>query len=40
MYKKLFISKHTWHKGGIEVIDDTDVNSIYFWLNEKHYEGK
>ena len=35
-----FISKHTWNRGGIEVIDDTDVNSIYFWLNEKNLERK
>ena len=35
-----FISKHTWHRGGIEAVDDADVNSIYFWLNGKHYEEK
>ena len=29
------ISKIAWNSNGVEVINDTDVNSIYFWLNEK-----
>ena len=29
------ISKIAWNNSGVEVINDTDVNSIYFWLNEK-----
>ena len=30
--------KETWKKCGIEVIIDIYINSIYFWLNEKHIE--
>ena len=29
------ISKIAWNNSGVEVINDTDVNNIYFWLNEK-----
>ena len=34
------ISKIVWKNSGAEVIDDIDVNSRYFWLNEKHIETK
>ena len=34
------ISKIAWKNSGVEVIDDTYVNSRYFWLNEKHIETK
>ena len=32
------ISAETWKNSGVEVINDIDVNSIYFWLNGKHIE--
>ena len=38
MYKMSLIPKETWKKCGIEVINDIYINSIYFWLNEKHIE--
>ena len=34
------ISKTAWKNSGAEVIDDTDANNRYFWLNEKHIETK
>ena len=34
------ISKIAWKNNGVEVIDDIGVNSICFWLNEKHIETK
>ena len=32
------ISKTAWKLIGVEIIGDTDVNSRYIWLNEKHME--
>ena len=40
MYKITVISKEEWKNSGVDVIDDIDVKSIYFWLNEKHIELK
>ena len=34
------ISKMVREGTGVEGIDDIDVNSRYFWLNEKHIETK
>ena len=34
------ISKIIWKSTGVEVIDDIDLNSRYFWLNKKHIEEK
>ena len=34
------IIKITWKNNRIETINDIDVNSRYFWLNEKHIETK
>ena len=32
------IRKIAWENRDIEAINDIDVNSIYFWLNEKHIQ--
>ena len=40
MNKMAIISKISWKNIDVEVINDIDVNSIYFWLNEKHVETK
>ena len=34
------ISKIAWKDSGVEVINDIDANSIYFWLNENHIETR
>lgn len=34
------ISRIAWRNSRVEVIDDIDVNSTYFWLNEKHIETR
>ena len=38
--KRSIINKIAWKNSSLEVIDDTDVNCIYFWLNERHIEIK
>ena len=32
------IRAKTWKNGGVEVINDNDVNSINLWLSEKYIE--
>ena len=32
------ISKIAWKNSGVKAINDIDVNSRYFWLNEKCIE--
>ena len=32
------ISKIAWKNSGIEVINDNDVKSVYFWLNVSYIE--
>ena len=34
------ISKIAWKNTGVEVLDDIDVSSRYFWLNDKHIQTK
>ena len=38
--KMTITSKIEWKNSGVEVIDDSEVNSIYFWINERHIETK
>ena len=38
IYKMFKIRAKTWKNGGVEVINDNDVNSINLWLSEKHIE--
>ena len=40
MYKMAVISKIAWKNSDVEVIDDINVNSKYFWLNGKQIETK
>ena len=30
-------SAEIWKNSDVEVINDIKVDSLYFWLNEKHY---
>ena len=34
------IRKIAWKNSDAEVIDYIDVNSIYFWINDKHIETR
>ena len=34
------IRKIAWKNSVVEVIDYIDVNSIYFWINDKHIETR
>ena len=38
MHKMSSIPKESWGKCSVELINDVNANSIYFWLNEKHIE--